>query len=165
MTQQSVDLSRTWSLLNGHLREGEKGHCHTVAGYLLRPEWTTRDLAAATQSGTRDALFFGNERVLAVTPREAKPMGVFRALRAARGDLNAFGDVREIPRDQVTGFEISGDAPLQDTQIQVLFEGDFKWLTVQIASGDELRMLLDEVATPQPQLDEKLDRYLGGEQL
>src|SRR4051794_27317067 len=98
MAARPVDLSRTWSLLNGHLREGEKGHCHTIAGHLLRTDWTTRDLAAATQSGTRDAIFLGNERALAVTPREAKPMGMFRALRAARGDLSAFGEVREIAR-------------------------------------------------------------------
>lgn len=148
--------------MNSHLRDGEKGHCHTCAGTLLRPDWTTQDFIAATQSETRDAFFFGNQRVIVVMPRPAKPMGLVRAFRAARGDRDAFGDMREFARDEIAGFTISRDAPLDGTRIQMLFEGDFSWLTVRLASGEELRMLLDEVADPNPDLQARLDDYFSG---
>lgn len=148
--------------MNSHLRDGEKGHCHTCAGTLLRADWTTHDFMAATQSETRDAFFFGNQRVMVVMPRPAKPMGVFRALRAARGDRDAFGDMREFARDEVASFTLSSEAPLEGTQIQMLFEGDFRWLTVRIATGEELRMLLDDAVDPTEGLQTRLDDYFSG---
>ncbi|HET8861634.1 MAG TPA: hypothetical protein VFM94_00095 [Solirubrobacterales bacterium] len=148
--------------MNSHLRDGEKGHCHTCAGTLLRPDWTTRDFVAATQSETRDAFFFGNQRVMVLMPRPAKPMGLRRAFRAARGDRDAFGDMREFARDAVTGFTLSPEAPLEGTQMQMLFKGDFNWLTVRLAGGEELRMLLDEVADPNGDLEARLDDYFSG---
>lgn len=100
---------------------------------------------------------------MVVMPRPAKPMGLFQAFRAARGDRDAFGDVREFARDEVVDFSLSDEPPLEGTQIRMVFKkSDFNWLTVKLANGEELRMLLDEVANPNSDLQARLDDYFSG---
>lgn len=159
---QTADMARTWSFLNSHLRDGEKGHCITCAGFLLRADWTNRELMAATASSARDAFCFANERFLAVMPREAKPMGLVRAFRAARGDRDAFGEARELPRSELVGYELTSEAPLEGTHLSLRFEGEgFQWLTVDTTTGEQLRMLLDSPENS-ADLDRRLDLYFEG---
>jgi hypothetical protein len=152
-----MDLSRIWTLVNELLLPGEKGHCHTVVGNVVRPEWTVRDLQAAVGSDARDVVVFAKARVLVVLPKPTQKLKLRAAFQAARGNLSGFATTHEYPRLSVTAINGRADGPPNLPLLEAL-----RWMTVSFVDGAHIHMLVDESSNPQPRLDERAAGYLRG---
>lgn len=152
-----TDPDRLWTVVNRVITPADRGQA-TAVGQRLTGR-TTADLAAPGFADMRDAVVFGANELICISPKPE--IGFFTAMRAARqkGEIatNVFADVTRLPARAVVSVEYpSYDRPWID---HLLLPHDLPLLKIETLQHGPLCWTVDRTITNMDNLAWAVQNY------